>query len=300
MDATTATAVETLTLRFQGESEDGSDLHELQAAHVAQVLQGLVELSSDFNAAGAFGENQAGGTLLVRPPQDGSFLIEVIRFAAENPEATAMAGGALGFPTLSQAIWWSTKSARADVRDFEHLENGQVKVTWQDDTVDEIPPMAWQELKKHKKRRKKQLRKIMAPLADERVSTVAVNDQETAAAASDDGPAGATFELTRPDYQAVRPEDDQPKENSSTFEAEAQMSAVDFDNPAKWRVKTATETRAATVEDPAFLQRVAAGLAIGKSDIFRLRIRRDTVERNGRKRTTWTVLRVESFRKASG
>ena len=77
------------------------------------------------------------------------------------------------------------------------------------------------------------------------------------------------------------------------------MSAIDFDNPTRWRVKTKATTRAATVEDENFLGRVANGLAIRKSDIFRLRVREDTVEKNGRTRRTWTVLGVESYRRAA-
>lgn len=41
--------VDTLTLRFTGEDENGVAIHELRAAHVAEVLQGLVGLTSDFD-----------------------------------------------------------------------------------------------------------------------------------------------------------------------------------------------------------------------------------------------------------
>lgn len=292
--------VETLTLRFQGEAEDGTQLHELRAAHVAEVLRGLVELSSDFAKAGAFGENQAGAELLVRPAQEGSFLIEVVRWAAENPELATGAVAATGLPTLGQVLRWATKSARAEPREYEHLPNGNVKVYWQDDTVQEIPPMAWQELNKRDKRRKKQLRQIMAPLSDPLVSSLEVQaapaDEEDVTSAPE-----ISFTLERPDYDAVRPPEEETAEDHDFFETEAQMSAVDFDNPGKWRVRIASgENRAAIVEDEEFLGRVARGLAIRNSDIFRLRVRRDTVEKNGRKRTTWTVVRVESYRRAAG
>lgn len=294
-----AVEVETLTLRFQGEAEDGTQLHELRAAHVAEVLNGLVGLSSDFSKAGAFGENLAGAELLVRPAQEGSFLIEVVRWATQNPELATAAVGATGLPTLGQVLRWATKSARAEPREFEHLDNGNVKVYWQDDTVQEVPLIAWQELNKRDTRRKKQLRQIMAPLSDPLVSSVEVESpppDEGDAAIS--GPE-VSFTLERADYDAVRPPEEEIIEDHEFFETEAQMSAVDFDDPGKWRVRTASETRAATVEDAEFLGRVARGLAIRKSDIFRLRIRRDTVVKNGRKRTTWTVVRVESYRRAA-
>lgn len=288
--------VDSLTLRFVGEERDGTALHELRAAHVAEVLQGLVGLSSDLAKAGVFGDGPAGSEVLVRPAQQGSFVIEVLRIMHDNQEAIAVGAGAAGVPTLSQVIWWATRTARADVSDFEYLENGNVKVSWQDNTVQEVPLPAWQELQKRDRRRKKQLRQIMAPLSDARVSSVEVRSPP--AAEVEAGEDAEAFTLTRPDYDAVRP-DDEINERQDIFETEAQMSAIDFDNPTRWRVKTTEETRAATVEDGDFLGRVANGLAIRKSDIFRLRVREDTVEKNGRTRRTWTVLEVESYRRAA-
>lgn len=288
--------VESLTLRFEGKAEDGSALHELRASHVAEVLQGLVGLSSDFAKAGAFGDGPVGSELLVRPPKEGSFLIEVLRVVQESPDVVATAVAATGVPTLSQVIWWATKSARADVSDFDHLENGRVKVTWQDGTAQEVPRAAWDELQKRDKRRKKQLRQIMAPLSDVQVSSVEIEGSPTDEAQVSEAP--EVFTLTRPDYEAVRPDDD-VNESQNVFEIEAQMSAIDFDNPSKWRVRTKDANRAAIVEDTTFLNRVANGLAIRKSDIFNLRVREDIIEKNGKTRRTWTVLRVEGYRKAA-
>ncbi|MHA7144978.1 hypothetical protein ACX80U_09710 [Arthrobacter sp. TmT3-37] len=295
--------VESLTLRFEGKkSENGDPLHELRASHVAEVLQGLVGISSDFTKAGAFGENPQGSDLLVRPPKEGSFIIEVLRIVAENPELVAAGAGAAGVPTLSQVIWWATKSARADVKSFEHLDNGNVKVEWQDDAAQEIPLPAWQELQKRDRRRKKHLRQIMAPLSDPQVSSVEIEANPTKdpeqTEVPEDAKAPEVFTLTRPDYDAVRPEDD-IDESDNTFETEAQMSAIDFDNPKKWKIRTKDDNRAAVVEDEKFLYRVANGLAIRKSDIFRLRVREDTIKKNGKTRRTWTVLKVEDYRKAA-
>ncbi|HEY8702411.1 MAG TPA: hypothetical protein VIM08_15835 [Arthrobacter sp.] len=287
--------VESLTLRFEGKAEDGGALHELRASHVAEVLQGLVGLSSDFAKAGVFGDGPVGSELLVRPPKEGSFLIEVLRVVQENPDMVAAAVTASGIPTLSQVIWWATKSVRADVADFEPLENGNVKVSWQDGTAQEVPRPAWDELQKRDKRRKKQLRQIMAPLSDAQVSSVEIEGSPTDEPETSEAP--EVFTLTRPDYDAVRPDDD-ISESQNIFESEAQMSAIDFDNPTKWRVRTKDSTRAATVEDTTFLNRVANGLAIRKSDIFKLKVREDIIEKNGKARRTWTVLKVESYRKA--
>lgn len=286
-------ATEALTLRFDGEEADGSELHELRASHVAEVLQGLVGIESDFSKAGVFGDGP-GGDVLVRPAREGSFIIEVIRAVQENPYA-AGAAGAMGVPSLSSVIWWATKSVRAGVADFEYLENGNVKVSWQDNTAEEVPRAAWQELQKRDRRRKKQLRQIMAPLSDTRVASLEVTDPTPPEADPDEAP---TYTLTRPDYDAVRP-DDEIEEHQNIFEVEAQMSAIDFDNPRKWRVKTKDVTRSATVEDKEFLGRVSTGLAIRKSDIFNLRVREDAIEKNGRTRRNWTVLEVKSHRRAA-
>lgn len=288
--------VESLTLRFDGKTEEGETLHELRASHVAEVLQGLVGISSDFEKAGAFTDGPAASELLVRPPEKGSFLIEVLRVAQDNPDLIALGLAATGIPTLSQVIMWSTKSIRADVSAFDHLDNGNVKISWQDNTAQEVPRPVWEELQKRKRRRKKQLRQIMAPLSDAQVGSLEIES----APADEDEPSEApeAFTLTRPDYDAVRPDDD-ITESERFFEVEAQMSAIDFDNPTKWRVKTRESTRGAVVEDTNFLARVANGLAIRKSDIFKLSVREDSIEKNGRTRRTWTVLKVESHRKAA-
>lgn len=250
---------DSLTLRFVGKEEDGTDLHELRAAHVAEVLQGLVGLSSDFTKAGAFGNEAMGSEVLVRPAQEGSFIMEVVRVVVDHANVIGQAAGVIALPTLSQVIWWATRSARADVKDFEHLESGNVKVHWQDDTAVEIPAAAWTELQKRDRRRKKQLRQIMAPLSDPRVSSVEVQStQDEPEAAAQAQEVSTPYTLTRPDYNALRLEDE-VTERHEIFDIEARMSAIDFDNPTRWRVKTKTVTRAATVEDQELLGRL--GLA---------------------------------------
>lgn len=285
---------DTLTLRFVGEETDGTAVHELRASHVAEVLQGVVGLSSDFAKAGVFGEGPIGSDVLVRPAQQGSFEIEVLRVIVENPAMVGMASAVVGLPTLSQVVWWASKSARASVSDYERLDNGNVKVFWQDNTVEEVPVAAWEELNKRRHRRKKQLRQIMAPLSDERVTSLEVREDP-----DDDTPKEAepeAFTLTKPDYRAIQP-DEEAVESDVVFETEASMSAIDFDKPTRWRVKTADGTRSVTVEDADFLGRVANGFPIRKSDIFRLKVRERTVVKDERSRSTWTVLKVESHRR---
>lgn len=288
--------VDSLTLRFVGEEEDGSELHELRAAHVAEVLQGLVGIAGDFTRAGAFGPEALGTEVLVKPAREGSFIIEVVRYAQDNAALAAAAAAGAGMPSLGKIIFWATKSARAEVEQFDHLPNGNVKVVWQDSTAEEVPLDAWNELQKRQPRRKKQLREIMAPLSDSRVTEVQVSDEDPEVVeAAEVEPA---FVLTRPDLDAIQIEDE-VEETSTIFETEAQMSAVDFDNADKWRVRTKEANRSATVEDTEFLNRISAGLPIRKSDIFNLKIREDLVVKNGRSNRTWTVLEVISFRRGA-
>lgn len=288
--------METITLRFEGETEDGKPLHELKASHVAEVLEGLVGLTSDFAKAGAFGDDgPLRSELLVHPPKEGSFILEVLRIIQENPDVAATTAAVTGVPTLSQIIWWATKSVRAEVSDFDYLENDKVKVSWQDGTVQEIPVPAWEELQKRDRRRKKQLRQIMAPLSDQNVTSLELQASPAHEATNEDFP--EIYTLTQPDYQAVQP-DLSIVESHKFFETEAQMSAIDFDDPTKWRIRTIDSTRAVRVEDSSFLSQVASGLAIRKSDIFKLKVREDSVEKNGKTRRTWTVLKVQSYRKA--
>lgn len=291
--------VDSLTLRFIGEDENGEPIHELRAAHVAEVLQGVVALASDFDKAGVFGADGTGGSeVLVRAAKEGSFLIEIIRVIGEEWGPLA---AVTGVPSLSTVIWWATKSARAGVRGFDYLDNGNVKITWQDDTAEEVPVAAWHELQKRSPRRKKQLRQIMAPLSDAQVSSLEVAGVPGRADAdTPDDEVPAVHVLTRPDYDAVKP-DSEVEVDQDFFEVEGQMSAIDFDDPTKWKVKIAgSKARTAKVEDQEFLLRIAEGLAIRKSDIFRVRVREDVTRKNGRTRTVWTVLHVESYRRAAG
>lgn len=304
--------VDSLTLRFEGEAKDGSALHELRAAHVADVLQGLVGITSDFDKAGVFHEDgPAGSEVLVRPAQEGSFLIEVIRVAGDALvlanhaltvandflQANGPIIGVTGIPTIGTIITLATKSARAEVSSATHdKETGLTQITWQDNTMNEVPTAAWVELNKRNPRRKKQLRQIMAPFADPRVQSleVALSPVLAGQAAPD------VLVLSREDYDAVRP-DDEEKETTKKFTVEAQMSAVDFDNSSKWKVKTKKDkARSATMDDKEFLARIAAGEAIRKDDIFRLRIHATTKTKNGRTRTNWSIKKVKSHRRAAG
>lgn len=288
--------LDVLTFRFDGVNEDGSALHELQAVHVAEVLQGISELAEDFEKAGVFHDEGPGESeIYVRPAREGSFIIEVMRVAADNIDTTTavagLVGAAIGAPSLTSIVSWATKSARAQVANFEELDNGNIKVLWQDDTVDEIPRAAWNELNKRKKRRKKQLRQIMAPLEDTRVEDLEVARPEKETAPESPEPPEPALTLTRADHIALRPTDD-VEEESEYFEIIGRISSLDFDDNTKWSVTTKGMRRRATMEDSWFLNQLDQNMQIGREDEFRLRIREDRITKNERTTTKWTILHV--------
>lgn len=272
-----------LTLRFTGENSDGTPFHELRAEHISEVLEGISGLTRDFDKAGAF-HNSGPNTrdLFVRPAQKGSFIIELVQIIAENPVETV---AALGLPSVSQIVWTAIRIFKDQLKDFDYLENGNVKILWKDDTASEVTPAVWEELNKRKRRRRKQLRKIMRPMEDARVNKLEVGSTA-------DAPKQKPISLTKDDFKAVAP-DDSEQEEFDIFDTSGQLSAIDFDDPDRWKIKTPFATRVATVEDDNFLEKVENGLYLNSTDSFELKIREDRVTKNGRTTKRWTILKIQ-------
>lgn len=292
-DITVDSEQDVLTLRFTGENEDGSPIHELKAEQLADVLEGLTELINDFEDAGVFHNSESASEtgVYVRPAREGSFVVEVTRTIIENWEPVKLMGG----PTLAGTVWWATKSMRAEVENVTDRPNGNVLVHWSDKTVDEIPPEAWAELNKRKRKRKKQLRKIMAPLEDTRVKELDVTNPTVQNHQNAPDAPPQRFEVTKADYVATAPSDE-VEESRDFFETKAQLVAIDFEDPAKWKIKTPQRTRKAVIDDPVFLREVANGLPLSQDQSFPIKVREDRVVKNGRTSTSWTVYHVD-FRK---
>lgn len=272
-----AAAGGSLQLRFL---DDESRLRSINAAQMAEVLQGLVSLTSDLARGGAFGEGPA-PELRVEPPKEGSFILEVFLnwFSALDGSSQVTfvlgSGGILG-----QALNVGTKSARAEVSGVERLENDKVLLTFNDNTVAEVPEAVWVTLNRAKRKTKANLRKIMAPLGDD-ADALEISAPETDV---EGGAAQAALEVRvdKDDYFAVAHEDEDVVEHVEFFEVEGQLTSIDFDSAEKWRVSTTRGRRSATVEDSAFLDRINKGLALHKDDIFWLKIREEREEKNGR------------------
>lgn len=275
-------------LRF---ADERGQIQDLNAAELAEVLQGLVEFTSRMARVGLFGDGVP-PEVRIRPPQQGSFIVEaLILWAGANPEAamgTALTAGGGVAQALNVAI---RKLRGSQVSDFTYLDNGNVKVNWGDGTVDEIPPGVWEELKEQKRSTKKSLRKLMAPLGDDadrlEVRAGQAEDETEETLGTEPG-----VVVERSDYRAAAAEPDEEEEEVLTFDAEAQLRSIDFRPGEKWRVQTPKGTRRATMEDDNFLRSLDEGMALHKNDLFNVTIREVATTRNGRTTRDWALISV--------
>ncbi|NWL32996.1 hypothetical protein [Paenarthrobacter nitroguajacolicus] len=275
-------------LRF---SDEKGQIHDLNAAEMAETLQGLVEFTSQMAKAGLFGDGPS-PELRVRPPQEGSFILEaVLAWAGENPEeavGTALATGG----ALVQGLNMGLRRLRgAEPKDFDYLDNGDVKVVWADDKVDQVPAKVWDQLRAEKKQTRKALRKIMAPLSDD-ADSLEVRDGTAAETTDEILRTEPEAVASRDDYRTAVVEVDDISERTDTFEAEAQLTSIDFRRGEKWRIKTLDGTRQAMMEDEEFLRQVDKGMALHKNDIFDVTIREVSTTKNGRTTRDWSLIKV--------
>ena len=272
-------------LRF---ADDDGSLHALNAAEVAQVLQGVVEFTDNLAKRGAFGDGMP-PTVLVRPAKTGSFTLEaILAWSAAHPEVVGMYMGAGG--VVVKSIDAGLKKLRGvRVTDMERSGDGLVKLNWSDGDVSEVPESAWKELNTMPRKTRKALAKIMAPLGDaaDRLELREATVDENSADVLNTPPASVA---TRSDYREASHDSDDVDQTTDTFTAEASFGSIDFENSEKWRVTTTRGTRKATIEDEAFLRRIDEGGAIHKNDLFEVTIREEKVVTNGRTSTDWFVI----------
>lgn len=275
-------------LRF---ADENGAVQDLIAAEVIEVLQGLVEFTSDMAKRGLFGDGHE-PEVRVRPAKEGSFILEaVIAWVAENPEA-AVGTFITASAAVTQAINVGFKKIRGqEPSNFEHLDNGNVKVQWPGNKVNEVPRPVWDRLNAMKRPTRSALRKLLTPLGDE-AQTLEVRDgalgDSTATVLATEPDAVAT----RADYREVAAEHDDVEESTRTFETEARLQSIDFRPGEKWRVETIAGNRLATMEDDEFMLDLDRGAAIHKDDIFVLEIRENRTTKNERTTTEWAVSRV--------
>lgn len=275
-------------LRF---SDDEGKIHDLNAAEMAETLQGLVEFTSQMAKAGLFGDGPP-PELRVRPPQEGSVILEaVLQWAGQNPEeavGTALAAGG----ALVQGLNMGFKRLRGqEPKDFDYLDNGDVKVVWADDRVDQVPAKVWDQLRVEKKQTRKALRKLLAPLSDD-ADSMEVREGTSADTTDEILRAEPEVVASRDDYRTAVVDVDDISENIHTFDAEAQLTSIDFRRGEKWRIKTLDGSRQAMMEDEEFLRQVDKGMALHKNDIFDVTIREVSTTKNGRTSRDWSLIKV--------
>lgn len=275
-------------LRF---ADDDGTVRDINAAEMAEVLQGFVAFTSDMAKNGLFGD-AVPPQVRVRPPKEGSFIIEaVIQWAAENPEVvdglqTAAASG------VTQALNVAFKRLRNVPQDFEHLENGNTKVIWKDGQAQELPRAVWNRLNAMKRPTRGQLKKISIPLGDEadrleiRDADIADTTEETLATAPD-------AVAVKADYREAAHEEDEVSEKVETFAVEATLDSVDFRPDGQWRVRTSRGNRLASMDDERFSKSLDDGVPLHKNDIFEVKIRETRTTKNGSTTTKWSLVEVQ-------
>lgn len=280
-------------LRF---ADEAGQVQHLNAAELAEVLQGMVAFTSQMARSGLFGDGPP-PEVRVRPTQEGSFIVEaLVLWAGENPEGAVSiaftAGGA-----LMKALDFAFRNLRGvSMSDFQYLDNGNVKVNWADNTVQEVPQGVFNELKKAKRSTKKALRQLLAPLGDD-VDTLEVRDGRPSDETEDVLRSEAAVVVDRTDYRIAAAESDEVEEEIRTFDTEAELRSIDFRAGEKWRVKTPHGVRQATIEDEDFLRRLDEGMALHKNDLFDVTIREVATTRNGRTTREWSLERVTRKRR---
>ena len=280
-------------LRFSDEAEN---IRSINAAEMAEAIQGLVEFTSGMAKAGLFGDGVP-PELRVRPPREGSFILEAVLQLVQTDPGVALGTAGSAGAALTAGLRVGIRRLRGEEpTDFEYLENGDVKVTWPHHAVDQIPSQVWDQLRANKRPTRRALRKIMAPLSDE-ADSLEVRDGTADQSTSRILESEPEVVASRSDYRIAVEEPDDVTETVQTIEAEAQLTSIDFRPGEKWRIKTLDGTRQATMEDEEFSRRLDNGMALHKNDIFDVTIREVRTVKNGRTSREWSLIKVTRKRR---
>lgn len=276
-------------LRFTDLADNVTDIN---AAELAEAIQGLVEYTSEMARSGLFGA-EAPPELRVRPPKEGSFIVEAVLHLYNDAPDAVVGTGVAAVAGLAQSIRVGIRRLRGEEpTDVEYLDTGDVKVSWPSGTFDEVPAEVWRNLSQDRRRTRRALRKLLAPLSDD-VDTLEIRDGSAQASTAEILATPVEVVAERTDYRIAQHEEDEIEELESEFEAEAILRSIDFRDGAKWTVQTLVDgTRKATVEDEDFLRRLDEGMAIHKNDIFDVKIREVATVKNGRTVRDWSLIRV--------
>lgn len=290
-----------IQLRFRDEEGTTKDIN---AAELAEVLQGIVSFTSVMAQAELFG-SALPPTVRVRPPVEGSFVIEALltwtQQAVEKEPVGAVGVGLTAAGSLAKAIFVGIKRLRGAIaEDYEYLPNGQIKVKWGDGTVNEMPPKVWDRLKELKRPTKKAMRQLMAPLGDD-VDFLEVREAHPDASTEETLIAEPEAVATRDDYKVAAIESDETHEERRDFEMELQLQSIDFRQGQRWRVLTSDGgSRLAAIEDRDFLRELDAGSAIHKDDVFWASVHEVDTIKNNRHSREWTITKIVKRKRLGG
>lgn len=291
-----------LQLRY---TDEAGEITDLNAAELAEVLEGLVAFTSTMAKKGLFGDGPP-PEIRVRPPREGSFIIDALVVIGDGVDALVSAYDALGLDNdtvetgrdmvvataLAKAIGVGTRAIRGNRPvDVDDMADGRVKVRWADQTFDVVPRKVWDELETMKRPTKRAMRKILAPLSDE-ADMLEVRPGSPKDERDELSTKVPMVVADRGDYRAAAHEPDDVEEVPFTFESEAQLTSIDFRRGEKWRVSTTQGTRMATIEDSDFLRALDQGMALHKNDVFDVTVEGVATTKNGRTTTEWTLTRV--------
>jgi hypothetical protein len=284
---------ELIQLRFV---DDQAELGDLNAAELSEVLDGLVQFTSQMARAGLFGESVP-PEVRIRPLQEGSFIIEAFTWVADNPEGVVGAVTGAGANLISEAIKAALNKMRgATVEDAEQLPDGRVKLKWSNGSVNWVAESVWMELEREKRQTKRALRKIMAPLGED-ANRLEIREGHVGDDSRQLLESAPEFVIDRDDYRVAARDADDEEEWTEVFDAEAQFSSIDFRPDEKWRVQTNMGTLRATIDDDDFIRQLDTDMALHKNDIFDVTIREVNRRRNGRLSREWTLIKITRKRR---
>lgn len=282
-------------LRF---ADDDGHIKDINAAEVAEALKGLVAFTSEMAKAGLFGDGLP-PEVRIRPAQEGSFVLEaILMWAAANPEGAITSGITVG-GALTQGINMGLRKLRGEEpSDIDYLDNGDVKINWPNNKVDQVPQQVWNRLRAMKRPTSKALRMMLAPLSDE-ADRLEVRDSRVAATTAEILRTEPDVVAERSDYRAAVAEPDETEERTNTFEIEATLRSIDFKRGEKWRILTALGPRQASIEDEEFLLQLDRGLALHKGDLFDVTVRELETTGPGRTKREWSLIKVTRKRQGA-
>jgi len=283
-------------LRF---ADHHGDVHDLNAAEMAEVLEGLVELTSALASDGEFGEGYP-PEVRVRPPREGSFIIEAVLALSSAHPAEALTIATTTGGVLAKGVSVGLKRLRGvEPSDVEFLPENQVKVKWPNDSgFDIVSRKTWDRFTDMKRKTRGSLRKLMAPMGDD-VDSLELRDGGVDESTSEllDSPAEVVAD--RRDYREAAAHEDEIEEDEFEFDVEAKLLSVDFRPDQKWTITTSYGSRKARMDDSEFVARLDDDLALHKNDIFNVTIREVRTVKNGRTSRDWSMIHVERIRQGS-